>query len=168
MTYIQLTSNSPRLSAWLQGVARQLPNVLDEAVHQSALEAQTMFQATTATWRTQPSFELQHERTGRWGVKTDSDVYKWVDRGTKRHPIAARNAPYLVWHTPFTAKTTPNVIASASGSYGNVWHSAKQVMHPGTKPRNFSRIISKQAQGPTVARLRAALKQATYGSGAGL
>ena len=168
MTYIQITSSSSQLSAYLQRVKRQLPEVLDDAVRISAVEAQSMFASTTGTWMHQPTFVLQHEGTGRWGIKTDDQIYKWVDLGTKAHVITARNAPYLVFRWPSKPKTQPNVLASYMGARGDQWARKKSVHHPGTKPRNFSRNIQKQAQGPTVARLRAALKQATYGSGAGL
>lgn len=168
MTYIQLTSNSPRLSAYLQRVARQLPTVLDEAVHQSALEAQQMFQETTATWTHQPTFDVEHENTGRWGVRTDDKIYRYVDMGTRLHTITARNAPYLRFTVPFGAKTKPRVIASYAGSRGDQWVSKKSVHHPGITARQFSRIIHERAQAPTANRLRAALKQATYGPGAGL
>ncbi len=168
MTYIQLTSNSPHLSAYLQRVARQLPDVLDEAVHESATEAQAMFQQTTATWTHQPTFEIAHERTGQWGVKTDDAIYHYVDMGTKPHTITARNAAYLRFTVPFKAKTRPRTIASYSGSRGNQWVTKRSVNHPGITARQFSRVIHERAQAPTANRLRNALKQATYGPGAGL
>lgn len=168
MTYIQLTSNSPQLSAYYRGIARRLPQVLDQAVYESALQAQQMFKDTTATWTHQPSFEIEHENTGRWSVSTDDQIYQWVDQGTRAHVIRARNAPLLRFTVPFTSKTVPRWIGSRPGSRGNQWVSKKQVQHPGTKPREFRRIISQRAQGPTVARLREALKQATYGPSIGL
>ncbi len=168
MTYIQLTSNSPQLSAYYRGIARKMPQVLDQAVYESALQAQQMFKDTTATWTHQPSFEIDHEGTGRWSVATDDQIYHWVDQGTSAHVIRARNAPLLVFRVPFTAKTMPRFIGSRPGSRGDQWVSKKQVMHPGTKPREFRRIIAQRAQQPTLARLREALKQATYGAGTGL
>jgi hypothetical protein len=168
MTYIQITSNSGQLSAYLLRVVRQLPEVLDEAVRESAVEAQTMYGATVATLRTQPTFELQHEGTGRWGIKTDSEIYGYVDKGTPPHEIVARRAPYLRFTVPFSPKTKPRFIVSYAGSRGEQWVSKKSVHHPGTKARQFSQIIQQRAQAPTANRLRAALKQATYGSGAGI
>ncbi len=160
MTYIQLTSNSPQLSAYFQRVARQMPNVLDDAVYQSALMAQQMFRDTTATWNHQPSFEISHEGTGRWSVKTGDTIYHYVDAGTVPHIIRARNAAMLRFRVPSTPKTKPRVIGSFAGSVGNQWVSKKEVHHPGTKPREFRRIISQRAQAPTLARLREALKRA--------
>ncbi len=160
MTYIQLTSNSPQLSAYLQRVARAMPNVLDDAVYQSALMAQQMFRDTTATWQHQPSFEINHEGTGRWSVKTGDTIYHYVDAGTVPHIIRARNVAMLRFRVPSTPKTKPRVIGSFAGSVGNQWVSKKEVHHPGTKPREFRRIIAQRAQAPTLARLRAALKQA--------
>lgn len=159
MTYIQLTSNSPRLSAYLRRVARQLPQVLDEAVHQSTLEAQQMFQATTATWTHQPTFEIAHENTGRWGVKTDDKIYHFLDMGTR--------VRYATMSKDWKSKTTPRVISSGSGAGRMVFVSRKHP-RPGITARQFSRIIHERAQAPTANRLRAALKQATYGPGAGI
>ena len=168
MTYIQLTSNSLRLSAYFRGLARKMPQVLDAAVYQSAVEAQAMFGTTTATWTHQPSFEIEHEGTGRWGVKTDDPIYHWVSEGAEPHVIKARNVTYLRFRVPFTAKTRPRVIDSFAGSRGDQWVSKREVHHPGTKPREFRRIIAQRAQAPTLARLREALKEATYGGGFGL
>lgn len=168
MTYIRLTSNSPRLSVYFRRMARQLPGTLDEAVHQSAVEAQQLFEKTTQTWRHQPTFELSHEGTGRWGVRTDDPIYRYVDRGTVPHIIRARNVAYLKFTVPFTSKTKPRYIASFQGSRGNQWVRKKQIHHPGIKAREFSTIIKQRAQAPTANRLRAALRQATYGPGAGL
>lgn len=168
MTYIQLTSNSPKLSAWLRDVARQLPDVLDEAVHQSALDARQMFGATTQTWQHQPTFEISRENTGRWSISTDDPIYHYVDAGTPPHVIRARNVAYLKFTVPFTPKTKPRVISSFRGSRGDQWVSKKSVQHPGIRAREFSRIIAQRAQAPTANRLRAALKQTIAGSGAGL
>lgn len=168
MTYIQLTSNSPRLSAYLRNVARQLPQVLDEAVQQSAVEAQQMFQSTTDTWTHQPTFQIVRENVARWSVKTDDRIYHFVDMGTAPHIITARNAPYLKFTVPFRAKTKPRTIASYQGSRGDQWVTKKSVYHPGVTARQFSRIIHERAQAPTANRLRAALRQATYGPGAGI
>lgn len=168
MTYIQITSNSPRLSAYFRRVARQLPNTLDEAVRQSALDAQAMFGATIATWKHQPTFEMQHEATGRWGIKTDSEIYHWVDVGTPPHTIAAKNVAYLKFTVPFSPKTKPRYITSFAGSRGDHWVSKRSVQHPGIRARQFSQIIAQRAQAPTANRLRAALKAAINSEAVGL
>lgn len=170
MTYLQLTSNSPRLSAWLRDVARQLPDVLDEAVHQSALDAQQMYQKTTATWNTQPTFEVERENTGRWAVRTDDPRYGWIDKGTRAHyiPLSPKSDGFLTFRWPSSPKTKVNVISSFRGSPGSKWARKKQVWNKGIKARGFSRIIAQRAQAPTANRLRAALRQAVTGSGAGL
>ena len=160
MTYIQLTCNSPQLSAYLRKVARQLPNTLDDAVYQSALNAQQMFHDTTSTWQTKPTFEINHEGTGRWSVSTDDPRYKWISEGTPPHIITARNAPLLVFRWPSTPKTKPRVIGSGPGATGANWARKLSVHHPGIQAREFRRIISQRSQAPTLARLREALKRA--------
>lgn len=159
VTYIQLTSNSPRLSAYLRNVARQLPQVLDEAVHQSALDGLGMWQSVEATWTTKSEFVIQHEGTGRWGIKTDDPRVKWLDKGT--------SVRYALMSKDWRSKTKPGYITSYQGAGHMVFVSRKHP-RPGITARQFSRIIHERAQAPTANRLRAALKQATYGPGAGI
>jgi hypothetical protein len=55
-------------------------------------------------------------------------------------------AKTLVFYTPSGAKTRPNWIGSGPGSKGTVKNFRKVVMHPGIKPRNFTKILQKKHQ----------------------
>lgn len=168
MTYIKITSNSPKVSAYFQRVARDLPNVLDAATQQTAIEAQQMFQSTTGTWKHQPTFAINKEATGRWGVGTDDPIYHFVDAGTRPHVIEARRVPYLRFTVGGSAKTKPRNITSFAGSRGDQWVSKKRVNHPGITAREFSRTIHSRVMEGAANRLRAALRQAIAGPGVGL
>jgi hypothetical protein len=108
-----------------------------------------MYESTTRTWNHRPKFWKAVGRgPGKAGVRvyTDDLIYLFTDYGTKRHPITARRAPYLVWRWPSKAKTTRRVIGSHAGSVGKNWASKKRVMHPGTKAREFTPEILKHRQ----------------------
>ena len=73
----------------------------------------------------------------------DKMLWTWTSRGTKPHPIDARNAPYLVF--PYGGprarpKTTPRHGVTIR-SPTEKWASVKHVDHPGTKAREFEERI---------------------------
>lgn len=105
------------------------------------------FEKTVATWDNKPSFELKiglTKDTGSVQVYTTSEIYKYVDFGTRPHIIRPVRAKVLAFSVGGTPKTRPNVIGSYSGSAGNTPVKAMEVKHPGIKPRNFSAIIKKE------------------------
>lgn len=110
------------------------------------------FEKTTATWKTPVEFEKQISLSGGPQVEifTTNKIYGYVDQGTEPHPIAAKNAPFLVfkWGGPgsYKAKTSPGVIGSSGSSQSGTTQRFKSVMHPGTKARNFSKEIEKKWQ----------------------
>jgi len=123
-------------------IRRQIGKTLDDA----AKRAKKEYQKTTATWAGQPDFVITRDGEFTRIVGTESEVYGYVDHGTRPHPIRARAAPNLAFQVGFTPKTTPNVVGSAGGdSYGNFVY-AKEVQHPGTEPRNFSENIASLMQ----------------------
>jgi hypothetical protein len=110
---------------------------------------------TTSTWEHKPKFEAIEgfKPSGpEVLVGTDDTIYKYVDEGTKRHVIMAgvftgkSNKRTLAFHEGYKAKTIPNVIGSFSGgSYGKKVF-PRMVLHPGTKARNFTKILQKRHQ----------------------
>lgn len=127
-------------------VARQL-NTLER----DAEGIKADFEATTATWKHKPEFVIKFQPWPTAGaisavVYTDDEIYGYVDRGTKPHPIAAKYAPYLRFQVGYHAKTTPNTIGSHGGGKFGPWRMPKEVQHPGTEARNFSQIIQEKWQ----------------------
>jgi hypothetical protein len=145
MTRKVITSNLPKLSQAHQRNARRLPEALERGFDELAAESIGLYRKTTRTWKHQPRF--YPVRTARGvTVNTDSQIYGWVDYGTKPHIIEARNAPMLIFRYPYRAATKPRVIGSINARYGKNWARKFRVNHPGTKPRHFTDEITKRMQ----------------------
>lgn len=97
-------------------------------------------QSTVRTWKHKPTFYVViHKTSGEYAIiaGTDNLIYKFVDGGTKAHPIRAKRSPYLVFQGGYTAKTRVNIIGSQEGGASGDWVKKQEVQHPGTKARNF-------------------------------
>lgn len=165
---IVLQSNLAEVSARYRRMARNLPGVVDGALQSLARdEGIPAFQNTTRTWTHKPTFTVEKTTRG-WAINTDSQIYQWVDQGTRPHVITAKNALLLKFPGPYQPKTKPNVIGSFAGGRGRVWVSKRTVQHPGTEARNFRDIIMRRLQARAASRVREAIDQSAWGSGAGL
>jgi hypothetical protein len=125
-----------------KAMVRAIENTLNAA----AKSAKVDFDVTTRTWTDRPKFvivKLPYERV----VGTDSKIYLYVTRGTKRHKIKAKNARSLTFKVGgFRAKTRPGWIGSNKGAAGKDWRSAREVNHPGSKARDFEKTIGEKWQ----------------------
>ncbi len=111
------------------------------------------YEAITANWRHKPNFEVRFQTTAAYigFLVTPSEdeagrIFGWVDMGTKPHSIRARRVPYLKFRWPYEPKTLPGlgrVRLGGGGTYGPNWATKKEVQHPGTEPRNFSRELTR-------------------------
>lgn len=134
------------------------------------------FEATVKTWEHKPEFEMLISLIGGPTVlvATDDEIYRYVDEGTKPHPIFAgvytgkSDKKVLAFPSIFKPKTTPNVIGSGPGFKGGDTVLRPYVNHPGTKPRNFSKIIKKKWDKPYKRRMEQAMKDVARKSGHGL
>ena len=126
------------------------------------------YEATTRTWRTRPDFKQINDlvRVNPYTeVSTTSEIYGFVDRGTKPHKIFPRKARFLRFQTRYTAKTTPTVLDSkAGGSFGDVVH-RQSVNHPGTQARKFTITIKKKIPRTFWSNVNIALRSAVKVSG---
>jgi len=130
------------------------------------------YQATTATWNTKPKFEIVKAISTKVGtlevmVGTDNEIYKYVDLGTRPHLIFAgiytgkSDKKALSFMGGGKPKTVPNVIGSGPGMSGTVNTVVPYVSHPGTKPRNFSKMIEKKWSKVFKRRMEGAMRSAT-------
>lgn len=105
-----------------------------------ALPAQTWRHKAPATIaKTGP-----YERT----ITVDDPIYVMLNDGTKPHDIKPKKpGGMLRFQGPFRAKTVPNEIRSNKGSVGAVVTWSRGVHHPGTKARNWDRVIAKKWRG---------------------
>ena len=108
------------------------------------------FKATVRSWRTNVKFaKVGPRRLGgnlAVDVFTENKIYFYVEAGTKAHIIRPRSARVLRFQTGYTAKTRPGVIGSRGGGPRGPFVTARSVRHPGTQPRNFSKVIAKRRQ----------------------
>jgi hypothetical protein len=107
------------------------------------------FLGTTRTWQNRPEFQTLVEVKGQTVtvlVGTDDRIYRYVDLGTRPHPIFPKKpGGVLAWPGAFTPKTTPGSLKSGAGSSGGDTVFAAYVLrHPGTAPRGFSEMIEKK------------------------
>lgn len=124
-----------------------------EMARETADEVKKDYQATTKTWDHKPDFERTYSvdiKAMEIFVGTDDQIYAYVNYGTRPHDIWAgyytgkSNKKTLAFPSSFTPKTRPNVIGSSRGSKGGETVFTPYVHHPGTKARNFDKVILKK------------------------
>lgn len=75
------------------------------------------------------------------------NLWEWTSRGTRKHPISARNAPTLRFQGNYSARTQPgNLFNVGTGRSSGQWYSPQSVEHPGTAARHFEEHIVEEMQ----------------------
>jgi hypothetical protein len=164
---VVITSNASQVSKRYKALLKKIPDAQEKALSRLADEAIALHKKTTGTWRHKPKFYKVRTKRG-ISVATKSDIYKWVDRGTKPHIIRARNAKFLAFRYPYKAATKPRVIASYRATVGKNWARKFEVHHPGTKPRNFTDEIVKRIQKRAANVMREEINKVINAEGFGL
>lgn len=124
----------------------KVSRAIENALSAGALGVKADYGVTQQTWsnKSKGNFKIK-SKTGERVIFTASLIYKWVDKGTKPHNIKPKNKPRLTFRTGYTPKTSANNIGSGSGGSFGGWTSTKKtIKHPGTKARNFSKVIAKK------------------------
>jgi hypothetical protein len=108
------------------------------------------FQKTVKTWEHKPSFRKDGPRQTGAGlevsVSTLHEIYTYVTRGTRAHPIPRTGRTFLRFQRGYRAKTRSRVIGSrAGGGFGPIVV-ARAVQHPGTQARDFDIEIARRRQ----------------------
>lgn len=130
-------------------------------------EIETDFAFTTSTWDHQPKFEKEIDTTDGIAVLvgTDDEIYGYVNDGTRPHTIEPVNKSVLRFQAGYTPKTSPGSMTSKrGGSFGDFVY-AKSVRHPGIRPRNFDKRISKEWESKYKSRMEGAMRDARHASG---
>lgn len=91
---------------------------------------------------------------------TTSTPFVYVDQGTERHPIVAKNAPTLSFKTGGFPKTKPGQLLSSAGSPGTQQRFADAVIHPGIESRDATGEIIKQCDEIADSRIQNAINSA--------
>lgn len=150
---MKLVLKNPRLADKYKTLARKLPGVINEVMRDVAVDMQTDFKKTTATWDHNVVFAIARVGNG-WVVTTDDEVYGYVDQGTRPHTIEGP----LAFQENYLAKTQPRVIGSGGGGSSGPTVYAMSVHHPGTWARLFSEVIGKKWEREGPKRVQAALR----------
>ena len=130
---------------------RKLKAAIGKALDRAAKDAITGFKKTTATWDNKPDFAVSKDGEYARDAGTNSEIYHFVNAGTKPHEIRPVNAPALAFNVVSTAKTTPGVLGSGPGGSSGPVAFAQVVQHPGTRAREFTKTIAEDV-GPKLQR----------------
>ena len=126
------------------------------------------YELTTSTWEHQVAFQ-KLTQVGPDGitilVDTDDKIWKYVDLGTKPHMIRPKGNWSLRFKSGYKAKTTPGIIPAHKGGSSGKDVYRKWVKHPGTKARNFDKVITKLWKPKFTKRLETVLKNSVKRTG---
>lgn len=108
---------------------------VENAMTGTALAIKVDFDTTTRTWKDRPKFVIKKSKLKRT-ISTDSDIYRFVSRGTR--------VRYAVMSEDFKPKTRTGFIGSNQGKGGVIGFSKRPL--PGIKAREFEPTIQKKWQ----------------------
>ena len=126
---------------------------IENALTGTAKAIKIDYDVTTQTWTNRPTFTVETTKWYERLISTDSTIYLYVTGGTRPHVIRAKNAQYLAFQGgPYSAKTSPRIIASKPGGPSGPTVYRQEVQHPGTQAREFEKTISDKwrKQWPTI------------------
>jgi len=148
---------------------------MERATHDAWATAQGIqedFEKTVKSWDNEPVFVKKVKITNSAvviTVSTDSQIYRWVTKGTKGpYPIRPKKpGGTLAFNTALGVKTKPRVINSFISNFERpaAMVFTKQVMHPGIKPRKFEEEITKRWKIKFVEKMKTGLKVAVKDCG---
>lgn len=153
----------------------------NEAIKPIEYEVVKDFERCTATWKQRPVFRsIQSGGFSFFGDVTDLAIqiwttderFGWVDEGTRPHiirPKPGRGPKARLRFKPgFRAKSQPNSLGSFAGQTWGTPVFAREVHHPGTKARNFTKTIMKKREPWIWGRIQQAMLDAVKAGGHGL
>ena len=141
-----------------KGIDRDILSAYEDEIKEVLRE----FEGTTATWKTPVKFKVVRKSKGVTEIVTDSEIYGYVDQGTRPHIIRPKQAGYPLRFKAggFRPKTTPRQLGSSAGSPAQPPPvAAMKVNHPGTDARDFSDIIATKSEFRLKRRIDKVLKQ---------
>ena len=153
--------------------ARRLHSIVRKEVRASyktlAVFAVRRLEQDIEDWGEQPEFKTKVVvGMKRWSIRIDYDreseigeIYGWVDEGTgtyignDAYEIFPVDADSLKFSVPYDPKTIPDLFGAGLGivlEAGDVQQDdvfAKRVLHPGIRPRNFTKSLQDFLKHPT-------------------
>jgi len=132
----------PILPKRLAADPKKMARILVNSLNMSAKAVQVDFKVTTQTWEHKPTFAITSPSIYSRQVATDDAVYAMLNQGTKPHIIRPGKKRVLTWlGANYRPKSRPGFIGSNKGGNDNTIVYAKQVQHPGTVARAWSKAI---------------------------
>ena len=127
----------------------ELRSAIYAAVNETADEIKKKYERSWQTWEHKP--EAKVEKTGGYERRVtvggaNAKIFTYVDEGTPPHVIRAKNRRVLAFSSKFSPKSIPNNLVARTGSKGGDTVFRRQVMHPGSKPRNISKKIGEKSE----------------------
>ena len=121
----------------------KLQSSVNAALDKVAKSVQADYKLTYSTWtKVRPDAKISTPAVGQRKVEVTDKIYRMLDYGTRAHRIRPRRAKFLFFaRSGFRAKTRLGWIGSSAGSRGTRDTFAREVRHPGTKPRNWTLTI---------------------------
>jgi len=145
------------------------------AMRKAAKVVEKDFEETVKTWDHKPEFKTIISLKGGPSIltdtSTDSEIYGFVNNGTKPHPIFAgiytgkSKKKVLAFPSAFGPKTRPGRLKAGPGHKGGNTIMRPYVQHPGTKPRDFDKMIEKRRRPWYKKQMQYAMKRASRVSG---
>lgn len=122
---------------------KKLIRALRNGMSNAAEDVVVDFETTTATWKHKPNFKATEVSAAEWIISTDDKIWAMLDDGTKPHIIRPKRAKRLRFQWggvgSYRAKTRPGYLGSNKGGIKGPIVYRKQVRHPGTVARKWTK-----------------------------
>ena len=136
----------------------EVERIITKQLRNTGKDMATDLEKPTRTWKRKVKFlVIVDAKKATVRIFTNSAIYRYTDKGTEPHEITPKRATSLRFNTKFSSKTVPGKLTSRKGSSGPPVAFAKRVMHPGTKPRGWSKIVAKKYKPKLASRINGAL-----------
>jgi hypothetical protein len=126
-------------------LAKQVKAAIDAAIDAEVEDLRKDFGKATRTWSKQPTWSVKKTRDGA-KFTTRQKVFRFVDYGTTAHIIVPKRATFLSFRVGGRPKTKPGQLKAGAGRPGKTQVYARLVRHPGTKARNFSKLVAERSK----------------------
>ncbi len=128
---------------------------------------------TTRFWKTPLKWTVKVDvNSSRWKLtlimKGPGELitrWRYVDEGTRPHIIRPRRAKRLRFQSGYSAGSSAGQLFTSRGGASGATVFRPYVKHPGTKARNWSRVIARETEKPLTSWMEAAMKKAARDSG---
>ena len=146
-------------------MVKEIKKALESSVKRDLIDE---LDTIVANWSSEsrPEWETKVKRTGDklvleiFSSGENEMIFQYVDKGTSRHPIAAANAPLLIFQMGYSAKTAYRGLGNVgTGTASGNLVKTGAVDHPGSEARDFTGKIIEQYTDEFVDSMTAAMRR---------